>query len=132
MGDGCFGALAAVSAKVHGIDVSGLLVETVSRKTKGFQVGIGDVRRLEFPDASFDFVFSDSTLDHFETEAEIEQSISGFARILEPEGCLLITLDNPANPKVGLRNRLPQGATGRCDAFPKNVASPFHSMLNPV
>ena len=118
VGDGCFGALAAVSAEVYGIDVSGLLVETVSRKTKGFQVGIGDVRRLEFPDASFDFVFSDSTLDHFETEDEIEQSISGFARILEPGGCLLITLDNPVNPVVRVRNFLPQRATGAIGLVP--------------
>jgi SAM-dependent methyltransferase len=118
VGDGCFGALAAVSAEVHGIDISGLLVETVSRKTKGFQVGIGDVRRLKFPDASFDFLFSDSTLDHFETEGEIEQSISGFARILEVGGCLLITLDNPMNPVVGVRNFLPQRATGAIGLVP--------------
>jgi SAM-dependent methyltransferase len=118
VGGGCFGALAAVAAEVHGIDVSGPLVEKVSREEKNFQVRAGDVRRLEFPDDSFDLVFSNSTLDHFETKAEIEQSISGFARVLEPGGCLLITLDNPMNPVVGVRNFLPQRATGAIGLVP--------------
>jgi SAM-dependent methyltransferase len=118
VGGGCFGALAAVAAEVHGIDVSGPLVEKVSREEKNFQVRVGDVRRLEFPDDSFDLVFSNSTLDHFETEAEIEQSISGFARVLEPGGCLLITLDNPMNPVVRVRNFLPQRATGAIGLVP--------------
>ena len=36
LGGGCFDALAAVAAEVHGIDVSGPLVEKVSRVRKGF------------------------------------------------------------------------------------------------
>jgi SAM-dependent methyltransferase len=118
LGGGCFDALAAVAAEVHGIDVSEPLVEKVSRARKGFQVRVGDARKPEFPDASFDLVFSNSTLDHFETEAEIEQSVAGFARILEVGGCLLITLDNPVNPVVGVRNFLPQRATGAIGLVP--------------
>ncbi len=118
VGEGCFGALAAVAAEVEGIDVSVPLVEKVCRERKGFSVGVGDVRHLEFPDDSFDLVFSNSTLDHFETEAEIEESVSEFARILEVGGCLLITLDNPVNPVVGVRNFLPQRATGAIGLVP--------------
>jgi SAM-dependent methyltransferase len=118
LGGGCFGALAAVAAEVHGIDVSEPLVEKVSRARKGFQVRLGDARNLDFSDASFDLVFSNSTLDHFETEAEIEQSVAGFARILEVGGCLLITLDNPVNPVVRVRNFLPQRATGAIGLVP--------------
>jgi ubiquinone/menaquinone biosynthesis C-methylase UbiE len=118
VGEGCFGALAALAAEVHGIDVSGPLVEKVSSGRKGFQVRVGDVRKLELPDDSFDLVFSNSTLDHFETEAEIEESVSEFARILEVGGCLLITMDNPVNPVVRLRNFLPQQATGAIGLVP--------------
>jgi ubiquinone/menaquinone biosynthesis C-methylase UbiE len=118
VGEGCCGALAALAAEVHGIDVSGPLVEKVSSGRKGFQVRVGDVRKLEFPDDSFDLVFSNSTLDHFETEAEIEESVSEFARILEVGGCLLITMDNPVNPVVRLRNFLPQRATGAIGLVP--------------
>jgi SAM-dependent methyltransferase len=81
-------------------------------------VRVGDARNLDFSDASFDLVFSNSTLDHFETEAEIEQSVTEFARILEVGGCLLITLDNPVNPVVGVRNFLPQRATGAIGLVP--------------
>jgi ubiquinone/menaquinone biosynthesis C-methylase UbiE len=98
--------------------VSAPLVEKVSSGRKGFQVRVGDARHLEFPDDSFDLVFSNSTLDHFETEAEIEGSVSEFARILEVGGCLLITLDNPVNPVVGVRNFLPQRATGAIGLVP--------------
>lgn len=118
VGGGCFGALAAVAAEVHGIDVSRPLVEKVSSGRKGFQVEVGDVRKLEFPDDSFDLVFSNSTLDHFETEAEIERSVLEFARVLEVRGRLLITLDNPVNPFVWIRNRLPQRATGAVGLVP--------------
>lgn len=118
VGGGCYGALAAVAAEVHGIDVSGPLVEKVSSAGTGFHVRVGDVRRLEYPDASFDLVFSNSTLDHFETEAEIEAAVSEFARILEVGGFLLITLDNPVNPVVGVRNRLPQRMTGALGLVP--------------
>ena len=118
VGEGCFGALAAVAGEVQGIDVSRPLVEKVSRVEKNFKVSVGDVRKLEFPDASFDLVFSNSTLDHFETEAEIEQSLSEFARILEHGGQLLITMDNPVNPVVGVRNFLPQRAMGTIGLVP--------------
>ena len=118
VGDGCFGALAAVAGEVHGIDVSEPLVDLVSKRRPGFRLGVGDVRCLEFPDASFDLVLSNSTLDHFETEAEIERSVLEFARVLEVRGRLLITLDNPVNPFVWIRNRLPQGATGAVGLVP--------------
>jgi len=118
VGAGCCGALAAVAGEVQGIDVSRPLVNMLSRERKGFAVGLGDVRHLAFPDDSFDLVFSNSTLDHFDTEAEIEESVSEFARILEIGGCLLITLDNPVNPVVGVRNFLPQRATGAIGLVP--------------
>jgi SAM-dependent methyltransferase len=117
-GEGCLPALAKMAAEVHGVDVSAPLVDLVSRRREGFCVSLGDVRHLDFPDASFGLVFSNSTLDHFGSRAEIVESIAGFARVLEPGGLLLITLDNPRNPMVGLRNLLPQRATGAVGLVP--------------
>ena len=57
-----------------------------------------DVRRLPLADESIDVVLSNSTLDHFDTEFEIEQSLRELTRILKPGGILLVTLDNPRNP----------------------------------
>lgn len=108
VGEGCFGALAKVATEVQGVDCSEPLVNRVSGERKGFQVSRGDVRKLEFADGRFDLIFSNSTLDHFATRAEIVESIAGFARVLAPGGYLLITLDNPKNPVVWCRNLLPQ------------------------
>lgn len=57
-----------------------------------------DVRQLPLRDKRVDVVLSNSTLDHFDTEQEIEQSVCELARVLKPGGILLITLDNPSNP----------------------------------
>jgi SAM-dependent methyltransferase len=57
-----------------------------------------DVRSLPFCSDSIDLVFSNSTLDHFESAAEFRQAVSELARVLRPGGRLIITLDNPWNP----------------------------------
>jgi len=58
----------------------------------------GDVRELGFPSGTFDLVVSTSTLDHFDSRAELRAAIRELARVLRPGGTLVITLDNPANP----------------------------------
>ncbi len=57
-----------------------------------------DVRALGFETASFDLVFSNSTLDHFETQIELRASLKELARVVRPGGFVVITLDNPWNP----------------------------------
>ena len=66
-----------------------------------------DVRHLPFGGGSFDCVFSNSTLDHFEDEAQIQRSLEELSRVLRPRGTLLLTMDNPRHPLVALRNLLP-------------------------
>jgi len=53
---------------------------------------------LPLPSASVATVLSLSTLDHGATAAEFEAAIAELARVLEPGGLLLLTLDNPDNP----------------------------------
>jgi len=57
-----------------------------------------DVRRLPFRSSSVDLILSNSTLDHFESPADFKAALAELARILQPNGRLIITLDNPRNP----------------------------------
>ena len=68
---------------------------------------IGDVRHLPFAAGVFPVVVSLSTLDHFEHVEDIGASLRELARVQSSGGRLLLTLDNPANPEVGLRRLLP-------------------------
>jgi SAM-dependent methyltransferase len=62
-----------------------------------------DVRRLAFRDGAFDLVFSPSTLDHFDDERDIDIALAELGRVLRPGGRLVVTLDNPANPILRMR-----------------------------
>ena len=71
----------------------------------------GDVRALPFRDNSIDAVFSNSTLDHFATHEELDASIAALSKALKPGGRLMLTLDNPVNPLIWLRNAMPRKTT---------------------
>lgn len=66
-----------------------------------------DTRAIPLPECA-DAVVSFSTLDHFERRADFMQALAELHRILRPGGKLVITLDNPANPLVWFRNRIPR------------------------
>ncbi len=107
-GEGLATALAARSEHAAGMDISGRIVSAACRQ--GLDGAVADVRRLPFATASFDVVVSNSTLDHFETTNEIDRAFREIHRVLRVGGTLILTLDNPTNPVVGLRNALPMGA----------------------
>jgi len=65
-----------------------------------------DVRRLGLRSETFDVVFSPSTLDHFGRTDQIALALRELRRVLRPGGRLLLTLDNPWNPLLRVRNRL--------------------------
>jgi SAM-dependent methyltransferase len=56
-----------------------------------------DVRRLPFADGSLSLIVSPSTLDHFPDPSDLGRSLRGLARVLEPGGRLIVTLDNRQN-----------------------------------
>lgn len=118
VGNGCLKALGSVSDEVHGIDISRPVVESAGARNPGIKTLVGDVRDLPFADGSFDLVFSNSTIDHFATRGEIERSIREMARVLCGKGTLILTMDNPRNPMVGLRNLLPQKALRQTGLVP--------------
>ena len=59
-----------------------------------------DAHRLEFPDASFDAVFSSSSLEHFGDFAEIRRAVEEIHRVLRPGGVAALStefrLDGPS------------------------------------
>jgi SAM-dependent methyltransferase len=104
---GLLPCLAARAGEVVGVDVSASVVEAAGRRYPGFDVRLADVRALPFADCEFDGVVSNSTLDHFESRADLDQAIAEVSRVLTPGGTLVLTLDNPLNPIIALRNALP-------------------------
>lgn len=78
------------------------------RKPSRVVAAVADVRCLPFESMAFDAVFSDSTLDHFDAEPAIRQSLEELRRVLKPGGSLLLTMDNPENPLIWVRNLAPR------------------------
>ena len=107
LGDGLYGPLSARAARVVGIDVSGVVRDAAAKRHGRMEVIHADVKRMPFADGSFDVIFSNSTLDHFDSRKEIQGALRELARVLKDGGSLIVTLDNPVNPLVALRNAIP-------------------------
>lgn len=122
-GDGLVSVLTNRSDDVWMIDLSATVLAEASRKQPLARAAVADVRRLPFPAASFGAVVSISTLDHLDSRADIEHSLGEIRRVLEPGGCLVVTLDNPENPVVGLRNSLPWDWLHRAGLVPYYVGA---------
>jgi SAM-dependent methyltransferase len=103
VGRGLYPELAAHAAEVVGVDVSSAVVRAAGERHRELHAGLGDVLALPFPDASFDIVVSNSTLDHFGSRPQLSDAVGELARVLVPGGRLLITLDNLRNPIVAVR-----------------------------
>jgi len=88
--------------RVLGIDISGAVVSRARQcchaRGSGPHAWVTcDVQHLPFASSSFDFVLSDSTLDHLETGGAIETAIAELSRVLAPGGIMVLTIDNPHN-----------------------------------
>jgi SAM-dependent methyltransferase len=106
-GEGLVEPLAERYSTLVGIDLSQIVVEEGIRDSSRITGVRCDVRALPFADGAFAAVASISSLDHFQTEEGVVAALAELRRVLVPGGRLILTLDNPANPIVGLRNRLP-------------------------
>lgn len=87
-------------AGLLGIDIAWHAVCAAARRRPDPKASfvVTDVRRLALRPACIDLVVSTSTLDHFDSPAEIVQALGEIARVLRPGGVAVITLDNPENP----------------------------------
>ena len=91
--------IAPASDNVIGIDISAETVEQAKRQANqhgvdGSKYLCCDVRQLPLQNNSIDLVISDSTLDHFPTEAEIITALEELYRVMRVGGTLIITMDN--------------------------------------
>lgn len=97
--------------RIIGTDASFEVAAAAKRRVMSEWSGWGDVivsdiRSSPFKTDSFNHIISNSTLDHFTNKNDIIVSIKEIRRTLKPGGILIITLDNPSNPVVFLRNVL--------------------------
>ena len=106
-----------------GVDVSPGVLRAAGARHPWLVQAAGDVRRLPFADDSFDGIVSNSTLDHFANVDELYLSLRELSRVMRPGGRLILTLDNPGNPLVGIRNLLPFKLLNRLGVVPYYVGA---------
>lgn len=107
MGEGLLPALAPRATRLVAQDLSPVVLRRAVDRCPGLVGVVADARALPFGGDAFDTVVSISTLDHFESVDELRLALAELGRILKPSGRLVVTLDNPANPLVAVRNALP-------------------------
>lgn len=128
-GNGLYPLLAEKAECVVGMDVSASTLRSAQTRHTGLCAVGADTRCLPFADGAFDVIVSTSTLDHFRSHDEIIASLHELCRVLRPAGYLLLTLDNPANPVVALRNVLPFRLLHRLGLVPYYVGATYSQRL---
>ena len=123
VGRGLYPELAAKAHQVIGIDVSAGVVRAAARRYPALDARVADVLALPFGENTFDAIVSNSTLDHFDSHAELSASVRELARTLRPGGRLIITLDNRMNPIVALRTSVLFGTLHRLRIVPYFVGA---------
>ncbi len=63
---------------------------------KKHTMAVSDVRHIALKSESFDYMLSNSSLDHFQNGNDMVLSIQELGRILKVGGIFVITLDNPS------------------------------------
>lgn len=105
------------------LDLSHEMLVRARRRNPAMLALATDARSLALANESLDCVISFSTLDHFVDASDILKSLDELARCIKPGGHLLITLDNPSNPIVWLRNHLPFALLSRFGLVPYFVGA---------
>jgi SAM-dependent methyltransferase len=92
---------------------------------RGLSVVVADLRHIPLRAGAVARILAGSSLDHFPDKPDIEVSLRELARVLVPGGTLVLTLDNPHNPIVWLRNRLPIAWLNRSGLVPYYVGATY-------
>jgi SAM-dependent methyltransferase len=98
--DQLLGTFPVEASLLCGVDVAPEIVAKCQTRFAPLRGGLpaADLRALPFRDASFDWIVSNSSLDHFDSREDLERALRELTRVLAPGGVLLLTLDNPGNP----------------------------------
>jgi SAM-dependent methyltransferase len=91
----------------------------------GYRFVVGDLRQIPLRAGSVARILAGSSLDHFARQGDLDTGLAEIARILAPGGVVVITLDNPRNPLVWLRNHLPYAWLHRIGLVPYYVGHTY-------
>jgi len=80
-----------------GIDLSRVVVKKAKERLLGYPFLVSNICRLPFKEESFDFILSNSTLDHLPFDM-LYDGINEMWRVLKNGGCLILTLDSRHQP----------------------------------
>ena len=122
-GEGVHTQLRDAAAWTCWMDASESMCRLARGRYPGLAAAACNARRLPFAAGAFDLVVSISTLDHFESVGDLEGALGCLCRVMQPAGCLLLTLDNLDNPLVRLRNALPWRLLNRFRLVPYPVGA---------
>ena len=97
----------------------------VRRAAHGHGFVVGDLRDVPFRTGSIRRILAGSSHDHFADHRSLEAALAELTRILAPGGTLILTLDNPENPIVWVRNHLPFSWLNRIGLVPYFVGRTY-------
>jgi SAM-dependent methyltransferase len=106
-----------------GLDISWKVVRSARARiaSSSDRLLAADLRHIPLLSEKVDCILSGSSLDHFSEASDLNQGLSELARILRPGGILVLTLDNPHNPLVWMRNHLPYRMLNKIGIVPYYV-----------
>src|SRR5262249_41070629 len=111
------------ASNIIGMDISTITAQAAVMPHHGMSAVGADIRCLPFADEAFDVIISNSTLDHFESSAELTASLYELHRVLKTQRLLVITLDNRVNPVIAFRNAVPFSLLKRLGIVPYFVGA---------
>lgn len=121
--------LTALGSGSIGLDCSPATVlaarERLRQSGERYLFVVADLRAIPLRASTVGHILAGSSLDHFPDKADIATSLTELARVLRPGGTLVVTFDNPHNPAVWLRNRLPFVWLNRLGLVPYYVGQTY-------
>ena len=112
-----------------GIDCSLAIALAAKRRLEAYEGAsfliVGDLRRLPIRSSALEYVLSGSSLDHFQHHDQIALCLAELHRVLVPGAPAIFAFDNPHNPVVWLRNRLPFVWLNRAGLVPYYVGATY-------
>ena len=125
LGEGLYSLLSSQARLMVGMDISIQVLRAARLNHTCLEAIVADAGYLPYPDSTFNVIISNSTLDHFDSRRKIQASLQELRRVLRPNGILILTLDNLANPVITLRQLLPFHLLHQAGVVPYFVGSTY-------